>query len=349
MEIALAALGASSVLALLILGRQDDEPFREQWESKHGKQLALSRLPPVGQVVPFKLIQENPVIPIMLDGDEHLTCWIVDSGYGFTAIDSKLATRLKLKKKGRMSVQTLQTDSLDSADLPSGFIFNFLNDQPIVEFPRHSGVIRPLPGTLEKTWGRGTLNDAWGKHPRCAKSGGILGITFLRHFVTRIDYRQQTMTFFDPDRFTYSGPGQKHTGFLPVEHYFLIPMTVNGVTANMALDTGAFATIMTKGFLSKYKKQTGKNLDVGGTSGSVEASFSESVIKLKRKIIPKIEINSSLFYDTAILFPDCNDDIVCPGLLATNRFDGLMGYSMLKHFVIYLVYEPTPYVILETQ
>uniref|UniRef100_A0A6C0BLL3 Peptidase A2 domain-containing protein n=1 Tax=viral metagenome TaxID=1070528 RepID=A0A6C0BLL3_9ZZZZ len=335
----LAALGASAVLALVVL-RSKPPAFREAWESKNGRIESLARLPTSGQVVPFRLIKENPVLPIMLDGDDHLTCWIVDSGYGYTAVDSSLARRLNLPATGSMDVQTLRTDSLTTTKLPSGFVFDMTTGQPVVEIPAHSAVIRSLPGTLDDTYGYGT---------DCLKQGGILGITFLRHFVTRLDYKNQTLTFYDPGRFRYPsrGKGMKFTGWLENEHYFLIPMEIDGVPAEMALDTGAFATIMTKGFMNKYKRAKGKNLDAEGVDGSVEASFSENNITLKKKVVPRVSVGDHLLRRLEILFPDCNDSRVCPGLLATRRFDGLLGYSVLKDFVIYMVYEPTPYVILE--
>lgn len=342
MDVALVALGASTVLALIILGdgRKEQEAFKEKWKSKEGAILSPSELPINGQVVPFKLIKENPVLPILLDGDNVLTCWIVDSGYGFTAIDSGLAKRLKLQDTGRLSVQTLKTDSLVSTMLPSGFIYDMNTDQAVVGVPQHSAVIRDLPGTLEQTWGRNSGTS-------CVKQGGILGITFLRHFVTRLDYRNKTMTFYDPNRFKYRGNGDVFRKFLDVEHYFLIPMTINGVTANMALDTGAFATIMTKGFLKKYKAATGENFDASGTRGTVEASFSENLTSLKKKVVSRANIANHVFERTVILFPDCNGNTECPGLLETSRFDGLLGYSILKNFVIYLIYDPIPYVVFE--
>jgi hypothetical protein len=343
----LAAFGASVVIAVIILNRTPQSAFREEWESKHGKLQSLARLPSTGQMVPFKLIKENPILPIMLDGDDELTCWIVDSGYGFTAVDSELAKRLKLSETGKMAVQTLQTDSLASTKLPSGFIFDMRSGGgiPVVEIPAHSAVIRPLSSTLRQTYG-------FGSDTRCMKQGGILGITFLRHFVTRLDYKNQTLTFYDPHRFEYRPPSggdqwMKFTGFLDSEHYFLIPIEIDGVLANMALDTGAFATIMTKGFLKKYKREKDKNFDSKGVRGSVEASFSENLIDLKRKVINNARIGDHSIKKLEILFPDCNDSAECPGLLDTNRFDGLLGYSVLKDFVIYIVYEPTPYVILE--
>lgn len=169
----------------------------------------------------------------------------------------------------------------------------------------------------------------------------------MNRYVTRIDYRNSTLTFYDPSTFVYKGYGMIFTGWLDVENYFLVPMTIDGVTVNLALDTGAFATIMTKGFLKAYQRKNGRPFGYDGTDGSVEASFSETPITLKRKKVSKVFIGNAMLSDMDVLFPDCNDTI-CPGLLQSdNRFDGLCGYDILKHFVVYLVYQPKPYCVFE--
>lgn len=337
MNLTTLALGASAVLALIILGK-NGQPFRDKWETENGKVHSLRKLPVQGESVPFQLIKDNPILPVLLDGDEHLTCWIVDTGYGFSAVDVRLAERLRLPKNGRLSVQTLQTDDLQATTVPRGFIFDLETGQADVEIPPHSAVIRDLPNTLEST--HGTFS-------RCLKPGGILGITFLQNFVTRLDYVNQTLTFFDPERFVYRGSGMRFDGWLEDEHYFLIPVVMDGILANMALDTGAFSTIMTKGFLDKYKKEKGYgfgNSKTAGENGStVRASFSESPIELRSKTLRRAEIGTHLMNGMEVLFPEKET----PGLLETSRFSGLLGYNVLKNFIIYLIYKPTPYVILE--
>jgi hypothetical protein len=348
---AIFALGASAALALLILNDQSRKAaFREEWKSKSGKLASLGKLPATGQVVPFRLIKENPVLPIQLDGDDHPTCWIVDSGYGYTAVSDKLFHRLGLPNTGTLPVQTLQTDDLISTTLPSGVILDLdprtPDEGPVVEIPAHSAVVRPLSGTLEGTHGFG--RDC----PWASGEGGILGITFLRHFVTRLDYKNRTITFYDPARFPPPGlfptsdksSVQKFTGWLEAEHYFLIPMTIDGVEANMALDTGAFATIMTQGFLHKYRRAKGHDMEEN--RGHVQVSFSEHNTTLHKRQVGRAELGNHLMRNLVVLFPECGDS-ECPGLLSTGRFDGLLGYSVLKNFIIYMVYEPTPYVIMQ--
>ncbi|MFC1800035.1 hypothetical protein ACFL2Z_03885, partial [Candidatus Eisenbacteria bacterium] len=38
---------------------------------------------------------------------------------------------------------------------------------------------------------------------------GILGYDFLSRFVTKVDYANELVSFYDPDSFTYTGNGQE--------------------------------------------------------------------------------------------------------------------------------------------
>lgn len=326
MDVAALALGASAVMALVMLkgGGNTGAAVRKYKKTKRSS------------TVPFRLIKDNPVIPLFIDGDDSLTCWIVDTGYGYTAVDERLANRLQFSTTGSLRVQTLKLDNLKAVTVPKAFIVDADTDEAAVEVPAHGAVVRKLPNTLEDTYGRFST---------CLRPGGILGITFLRNFVTRLDYKNETLTFYDPDTFKPPRNGARFTGYLQDEHYFLIPMKVNGVTANMALDTGAFASIFTQGFIEKYEKIKGKPFETAGqVGGTVQASFSETVIDLRRIVLNRAEIGNHLFSSLEMLYPDHDDP---PGLLSTTRFDGLLGYNILRNFVIYLVYEPSPYVILQ--
>jgi hypothetical protein len=334
----LGALGLASALRL-----EDDEVIeadeeKESWEQSMKRYHIEPAYMPHGQVVPFRLIKENPVIPLLLNGYEHVTCWIVDSGYGYTAIDNSVYKNVNLKPTGTVALETLQTDKLITTTVPPGLIYDFNTQQPLLESPPHTAVVRKLKTTLETTWGSREF---------CTKPGGILGISFLSHYVTRLDYFHRTLTFYDPSTFVYKGNGMIFKDWLDVEQYFLVPITIDGVTVNAAIDSGAFATIMTKGFLEKYQRAKGRPFGYEGDDGSVEASFSETNIELRKKRIPRVYVGSAMIPNTEVLFPSCNDT-VCPGLLQNGgRFDCLFGYNLLRHFVTYLVYKPTPYCILE--
>lgn len=338
----LVALGASIGLASAL--RIDDEPDVTTEEEEENWDQSLKRYHfdpsyiPHGQVVPFRLIKENPVIPLLLNGDSQVTCWIVDSGYGYTAMDNSVYKNLRLKPTGTVALETLQTDKLITTMVPPGVIYDFNTLKPVVESPPHTAVVRKLKTTLETTWGNGSF---------CTRPGGILGISFLNHFVTRLDYVNQTLTFYNPENFEYKGNGMIFNEWLDVENYFLVPLTVDGVTVKAAIDSGAFATIMTKGFLKKYQQIKGRPFGYDGDDGSVEASFSETNITLRKKRVPKIYVGSALINNSEVLFPSCNDT-VCPGLLQNGgRFDSLFGYNLLRHFIVYLIYKPVPYCVLE--
>lgn len=334
MDLAALAIGASAVMALVMLdGGGGGKPRRMPSSS------TKAMLPPNGTTVPFRLIKDNPILPLLIDGDDALTCWIVDTGYGYTAVDERLAKRLRFPNTGTLVVQTLQMDNLQSTTVPAASIVDADTNQRAVHMPPHGAVVRDLPNTLE---------DTYGQFSTCLRPGGILGITFLRNFATRLDYGNRTFTFYNPATFQAPRTGARFTGYLDDEHYFLVPMLIDGVVANMALDTGAFATILTQGFLDKFKKQKGHSFASpaakGRKGGTLQASFSETIIDLRKKTVDRIEVGNHMLSSLELLYPE---DANPPGLLSTDRFDGLLGYNVLRNFVIYLVYEPTPYVVLQ--
>lgn len=337
MDVAALVIGASAVMALVMMDRKDVvRPTNTTKAAKKHNQLTARS---AGITVPFRLIKENPILALYIEGDDGLTCWIVDTGYGYTAVDERLAKRLAFPNTGTLTVQTLQMDKLKSTTVPTAYVVDLGTNEMAVEVPPHGAVVRRLPSTLEDTYGR---------FSSCIHPGGILGITFLRNFVTRLDYRNNTLTFYDPHTFQPPKTGARFNGYLNDEHYFLVPMKVDGVVANLALDTGAFATIMTEGFLNKYERQKGypfgSPLAKGRKGGTLQASFSETMIDLRKKNVDRVEVGNHMLTSLELLYPEDPDP---PGLLSTTRFDGLLGYNVLRNFVIYLVYEPVPYVILQ--
>lgn len=71
--------------------------------------------------------------------------------------------------------------------------------------------------------------------------GGMLGLEFLDHFVTRIDYGTMTLTVLDPERFDADRRADAGTR-IPFEFYEHIPQaqgTIDGRKARFNIDTGS--------------------------------------------------------------------------------------------------------------
>ena len=147
-HVALGAVALFSSLSLAAALRKYEESEetaeqeREPWSQTIQRLHFDQSLMPVGQVVPFRLVKDNPIIPLRLNGDNQVTCWIVDSGYGYTAVDNSVYKRLKLRPKGTVALETLQTDNLISTDLPAGVIMDFASQRPLLESTPHMAVVR---------------------------------------------------------------------------------------------------------------------------------------------------------------------------------------------------------------
>lgn len=209
-------LGSSFLASALRTEKESEDVAAEEtepWQQTMKRVQFSPNYLPQGQTVPFRLLRDNIIIPLKLNGDSQMTCWIVDSGYGYTAIDNSVYKRLNLRPEGTMALETLQTDKLIKTTVPPGLVYDFSTQRPILESPPHTAVVRKLKNTLEDTWGNSQF---------CNKPGGILGITWLKRFVTRIDYKKKNMTFYDPSTFAYNGDGMVFREWLDIENYFLV-------------------------------------------------------------------------------------------------------------------------------
>lgn len=101
---------------------------------------------------------------------------------------------------------------------------------------------------------------------------GILGVELLERMAARIDYRNQTMTFWPRESYRHEGPGAA----MPItfaDDIPLVPARLNGKVGDFALDTGK------RGF-------AGRAACVGGekrAGGGVEKGCCVGVIRQRRR------------------------------------------------------------------
>lgn len=132
----------------------------------------------------FKFIENHLFIPVTVGGRTDL--WILDTGAGMSVIDQAFADDLRLETEGNIKGQGAGgTVDIAITTLPpfelEGISFS---DQKVAvidlaELIRRVGIESP----------------------------GILGFDFLSRFVTKIDFANELISFYDPDSFTYSGTG----------------------------------------------------------------------------------------------------------------------------------------------
>jgi hypothetical protein len=257
--------------------------------------------------VPFKFLSDHIFIPVNIDGRERL--WALDSGASMSVIDSVYAAELGLKGEGDMKgVGAGNTLQVSFVNLPAFRI-------PGIEFQKQkaasAGFLKPY---AHRNFGFEVV--------------GILGYDFLSRFVTRIDYANEILSFYDPDAFEYGGSGVVVDAPL-VDNTFSLPVTVNGKYEGMwSLDLGAGGMSFHYPFAEEHGLLNLKGIDglgfgAGGASGKRTVEF--GTIEWAGYTIENHLIGMPLQQGV--------------GAFARSELIGNLGNSLFRHFVLYLDYE----------
>ena len=132
-------------------------------------------------------------------------------------IDQDYANKLGLKTEGNIKAQGVdKVVDLSFVELPSFSITGIIFEgQKVAAFNLH----------MLKKWGLDAV--------------GILGYDFLSRFVTKIDYANRRISFYDPNKFEYKNSGTIIDAPLR-ENMFYVPMTVDDMFSGLWLvDIGA--------------------------------------------------------------------------------------------------------------
>jgi predicted aspartyl protease len=255
----------------------------------------------------FSLQANHLVIPITIDGTP--TYAIFDTGGGNT-IDPQFARKLGLRVQpsgtavgaGEATIKASRThvDAL-------GFGGLTMRDQDFA--------VLPLPGAL--THGNGVTINA------------IVGREILAHYVTRIDYDAQALTFTPSNDFHYDGSGAA----VPLqlrESEAIVRSSIDGLAGSFMIDTGSSASlILSSPFVDAHNLretyQTAGSMIVGrGIGGYSRADLARG----KRLRIGTFEIDDILIElstDTA-------------GAFASHWIDGNLGNDVLRRLTMTLDY-----------
>jgi hypothetical protein len=136
--------------------------------------------------VPFELISNHIYLEVKINNSIYLS-FMLDTGARFSYLDLSRANELKIEELNREEAK--RTGSCD--DLPL-FKFDSIGVGDLTIFDQKVLGISLSP--LNKF--EGTNLD------------GILGFDFLHRFVVEIDYINQILTIYEPDKFNYTGKGE---------------------------------------------------------------------------------------------------------------------------------------------
>jgi len=168
---------------------------------------------------------------------------------------------------------------------------------------------------------------------------GVLGSDVFLKYVVRIDYAAASVTFFDPQSFTYQGTG------IPIPITLSgntpdIPVTLEAsgdvLTARAELDTGSDGTIgLTRPFVDKHHLLDGRSTVAGFAMGV----GGEATVVIGR--IDALRLGPFAFSQPVVAFSRATQ-----GATASTARDGIMGAEVLRRFIVTLDY-PHRRVILE--
>jgi hypothetical protein len=155
---------------------------------------------------------------------------------------------------------------------------------------------------------------------------GILGFDFLSRFVTKVDYANELVSFYDPETFEYTGDGKEIDVHIKNSVFMAKATLDNEYSGTFLFDLGA-SSISLHGAYALKNRFTDRKGVVGIGRGAGEA-FSSKKIKGK-----KIEFAGFTLDDPPISFSYGGTDTTF-----TADEIGILGNTLFRNFVVYCDY-----------
>jgi predicted aspartyl protease len=253
--------------------------------------------------IPFEFIGRHLYIPVLAGGKERL--WILDTGAGMSVILRDLAEEMGLEISGDMKGSGAGgTVDVSFAELP-GYSIQGIKFQPqtvaVIEMDELLGLLG-------------------------VDVGGILGFDFLSRFVTKVDYANELVSFYDPETFEYDGEG--HEVDLHMESsVFEVSATLDGEHSGTWLfDLGA-SSVSVNGVYALREGLTKRKGYLGMGHGAANA--------YQTKTVPcdSIQFAGYTLYDQRFTFRTGATDASA----IVDRI-GTLGNTLFRHFVLYCDY-----------
>lgn len=256
--------------------------------------------------VPMRFIENHIYMTVTVDCRE--STWVLDTGASMSVIDEAYARELGLEPEGQVKGGGAgNTVDVSFVDLPPFSIQG-------IEFGEQTVAAIDIAGLFERT---GDLEVA-----------GILGYDFLSRFVTRVDYADELLSFYDPSSFVYDGPGV--TVDAPLSgNTFTIPLSVDDVYAGRwSLDLGASGET----FHYPYAHANGL-LDRDGVDRIGFGAGGRFAVRGVR--FETVEVADYALDEPLIGVPTSE----LKGAFSRSELIGNLGNRLLRNFVIHLDYE----------
>jgi hypothetical protein len=258
--------------------------------------------------VPFRFIERHIFLPVVVDCRDSL--WVLDSGASASVIDRGYAESLGLELSSEIKGQGAgNTVDVAFATLPPFSVSG-------IEFEEQQIAVRELAGLFTST------SDL--------DVRGILGYDFLSRFVTRVDYANEVLTFYEPSEFEYEGDGTVLDAPL-TGNLFSVEAAVDGIHSGYwMLDLGAGG--MT--FHAPYAKEH----DLASKEGVYGVGFGAGGrIMHYQSEYETIEFGGHTMKRPRISM--AGSDGRAAGAFAGHEKIGNLGNTLFRQFVLYLDYE----------
>jgi hypothetical protein len=258
--------------------------------------------------VAFQFLERHIFLPVTVGGRQGL--WVLDSGASSSVIDREFAESLGLELSGEM----LGQGAGNTVDVAFTTLPPFSIDG--IDFEEQQVAVIDFVDLFRR------IADI--------EVVGILGYDFLSRFVTKVDYANESLVFYDPAAFEYAGDGVVLDAPLR-ENLFTVEVTVDDVhTGRWMLDLGAGG--MT--FHSPYAREH----DLRSRPGVYGVGFGAGGrIMHHRSKYESVEFAG--FTLAAPRISSAGSDEQVEGAFSGGELIGNLGSTLFRHFVLYLDYE----------
>jgi hypothetical protein len=255
--------------------------------------------------VPFQYTANHLFLKVKINCEERL--WCLDTGASSTVIDATYASELGLESEGEAKgLGARGTAEFSFVALPPYSIQG-------IQFAGQKVVSGEMSGLFKTALGLDVV--------------GVLGYDFLSRFVTKVDYANERLSFYHPERFEYEGEGRVLDA--PLKNgLFQVEMTVDDEhSGDWALDIGAGGVSFYYPFAEDQGllDLEGVERRAGGASG-----FHGTRVSQYRAIE---------FAGHSLEKPLISVPLQKGGAFASSEGIGNVGNSVFRHFVLYLDYE----------
>ena len=210
---------ALAALAVLLGGQSRQEPVAESRPAAEHKTTAI----------PFELNGNKPFVQVRVNDSDPLW-FIFDTGAGGYCITRKRADLMGLELEGEKQIHTGAGEgALVSVATTKGVTFSV-------------GGVKAVDQTVPVV----SLDHVAGYEGRTVD--GLVGHSFIRHFVVEIDYAKRIIHLHDPDTYVYSGPGRaipiSFLGHLVVVRASITVPGRDPIAGDFVVDTGSRLALM---------------------------------------------------------------------------------------------------------